>query len=171
VLRLLRVWAGVAGFGLPLLALMLTPPLMRSRAGSESLLGVGVLLLFILLVGLVVVAPVAAGAAAAQPPAWTAGTALSSTWRVWSRHRSHAWHALGGFLAVYLAGQIVGYGYAELVPSVIANGPGPGWTILVGPYVAQSLILYAATTLAAAMYALRLRRAPLGAPAVPSAGG
>jgi hypothetical protein len=36
-----RAWFAVAACGLPLLVLLLIPQLMRSRAGSETLLTVG----------------------------------------------------------------------------------------------------------------------------------
>jgi hypothetical protein len=110
----------------------------------------------------VVIAPIAAALTAPDPPGWTPRTALGRSREVWVRHRRTAWSALGLFLVMYMIGQAVGYGLAEVVPYVTANDPAPGWTLHYGPYLAQALIIYLLTTLAATCYALMLRRAPVG---------
>lgn len=165
--RILRAWAGLAMIGLPLLALLLIPQLMRSRGSTEQMMMIGVGLQMVLLAGLIIAAPVGAALTAAAPQEWLPGTALSAARETWSRNRRTGWTALGVFAAVYTAGQVVAYGFAAVVPYAGSNGPLPGWTIHYGPYAVQALIIYAWTTLAAALYALRLRRAPVNAP-VPS---
>lgn len=160
--RILRAWAGLALIGLPLLVLLLIPQLMRSRGSTEQLMMIGVGLQMVLLAGLIIAAPVGAALTAAAPPAWLPRTALWAARDTWSGNRRTGWMALGVFAVVYTAGQVVAYGFAAVVPYAETNEPLPGWTIHYGPYAVQALIIYGWTTLAAALYAVRLRRAPVG---------
>ncbi|MGX5695450.1 hypothetical protein ACWKWP_04560 [Agromyces soli] len=161
----LRSWAVIALGCLPLLALMLVPQLMRSRAGSESLLMAGVLGLFALLAAAVVAAPVLSAIGAPSPTndAWMPRTALRATASVWRRRRGQAWLALGVFVLLYAGGQALGYAVGAAVPYVhdnpaFASDPdAPRWVIDYPAYALQALVLYACTTLALAVYATRIR--------------
>jgi hypothetical protein len=163
----LRGWAVTALGCLPLLVLLLIPQLMRSRAGSESLLMIGMLLLFALLIAAVVLAPVLSAIAAPVDGTWQPRTALRSARDVWRRRAGQAWLALG-MLVVYGAGQAVGYLLAEAVPYVHDNPASatdpsaPLWVIVYPAYMLQALVIYAVTTLAIALYGARIRALAVG---------
>ncbi|UOQ90150.1 hypothetical protein MUN74_04325 [Agromyces endophyticus] len=164
----LRGWAVTALGCLPLLVLLLIPQLMRSRAGSESLLMIGMLLLFALLIAGVVLAPVLSAIAAPVDGTWQPRTALRSARDVWRRRAGQAWLALGMLVVVYGAGQAVGYLLAEAVPYVHDNPASatdpsaPLWVIDYPAYVLQALVIYAFTTLAITAYGARLRALAIG---------
>ncbi|MFK4808193.1 hypothetical protein ACI3KX_20200 [Microbacterium sp. ZW CA_36] len=163
ILTFLRTWAVVALGCLPLLALMLVPHLMRSRAGSEALLMIGVLALFALLAVAVVFAPRMSASAAPVEGVWEARTALSATRRVWRGRTAQAWLAFGAFVVVYGVGQAVGYLVGTLVPYVhdnpaaMSDPTASPWVIDYPAYALQAVVLYACTTLAIAVYAARMR--------------
>ncbi|MFF2272235.1 hypothetical protein ACFVTX_08165 [Agromyces sp. NPDC058136] len=163
----LRGWAAVAVGCLPLAALMLTPQLMRSRAGSESLLMVGMLLLLALLAAAIVFAPVLNALATPVAGRWEPRTALRSTREVWRRRTGQAWLAFGALVLVYCAGQAIGYLVGEAVPYV----QGPPWVIDYPAYVLQAVVLYAVTTLAIAVYAARIRSLSVSFAAEPTFAG
>ncbi|WP_022890366.1 hypothetical protein [Agromyces italicus] len=164
----LRGWAAIALGCLPLAALMLSPQLMRSRAGSESLLMVGMLLLLALLTAAIVLAPVLSAVATPVAGRWEPRTALRSTREVWRRRTGQAWLALGALVLVYGAGQAIGYLIGEAVPYVHDNPASasdptaPIWIIDYPAYALQAVVLYAVTALAIAIYAARLRALALG---------
>ncbi|MFE6964112.1 hypothetical protein ACFVAJ_03305 [Agromyces sp. NPDC057679] len=164
----LRGWAAVAVGCLPLAGLMLTPQLMRSRAGSESLLMVGMLLLLALLAAAIVLAPGLNALATPVVGRWEPRTALRSTREVWRRSTGQAWLAFGALVLVYGAGQAIGYLLGEAVPYVHDNPAStsdptaPLWVIDYPAYVLQAVVLYAVTTLAIALYAARVRSLALG---------
>jgi hypothetical protein len=148
---------------LPLLALLLIPQLMRSRAGSEQLLMVGTGLLLVLLTAAFVLAPLMTAWSAPVRGRWEPRTALRATAAVWRHRRGSATIALLAGIAIYAAGQAVGYGVGSAVPYVSDNpqhltDPGqPAWLIHYPAYVLQAVVLYLATTLAVAVYGWRMR--------------
>lgn len=158
-----RIQAAVMLGCLPLLGLLLVPQLMRSRAGTESLLMVGVVALLVMLVAGVVLAPVMSAFAAPVDGVWQPRTALGATRRVWRSRRAQAWLALGLFVLIYAAGQIAGYALGSAVPYVHDNPAFPGdptaspWVIDYPAYALQAVALYLFTTLGLAVYAARLR--------------
>jgi len=158
-----RVWAAVMLGCLPLLVLLLVPQLMRSRAGSESLLMVGVAALLVVLAAAVVLAPVMSAFRAPVERTWQPRTALAATRRVWRTRRGQAWLALGLFAVVYAAGQIAGYALGAIVPYVHDNPAFPAdpaaspWVIDYPAYALQAAVIYLVTTLGLAVYAARLR--------------
>lgn len=164
----LRTWAAVALGCLPLFALMLVPQLMRSRAGSEGLLMVGVLVMFALLAAAVVLAPVMSAVATPVDGVWETRSALGATRRVWRTRRGQAWLAFGAFVVLYAVGQMVGYAVGALVPYVhdnpaAASDPAASpWVIDYPAYALQAVVLYAFTTLALAVYAARMRSLAMG---------
>lgn len=168
----LRTWLGVAIYSLPLLVLLLVPQLMRSRAGSEQLLFIGIALLLVLLVACTYVSPIASAWLAPHPPDWTRRTAIANTRAVWRTRRTDAVLALAGLIVVYGIGQIAGFGLAEVLPHVTDNpdfvdgGTESRWNIHYGPYVVQAVLIYAFTTAGLAWYATRIRRAAATAPNV-----
>jgi hypothetical protein len=172
-----RIWAAVMLGCLPLLALLLVPQLMRSRAGNESLLMVGVVALLVVLVAAVILAPVMSAFAAPVDGAWQPRTALGATRRVWRSRRAQAWLALGLFAMIYVAGQIAGYALGSAVPYVHDNPAFPGdpaaspWIIDYPAYALQAAVIHLFTTFGLAAYAARLRSlavaVPVTAPALP----
>lgn len=170
----LRGWAAVAVGCLPLAALMFTPQLMRSRAGSESLLMIGMPLLLALLAAAIVFAPVLNAGATPVAGRWQPRSALRSTREVWRRRTGQAWLAFGVLVLVYGAGQAIGYLVGEAVPYVHDNPAAatdptaPLWVIDYPAYALQAVVLYAVTTLAITLYAARIRALALS-PAVESA--
>ncbi len=160
---LLRTWAGCLIGCLPLLALLLVPQLMRSRAGSEQLLLVGVAALLVLLTASFLLSPVLSAWFAPEPGRWEARTAWADTRAVWRRRPGAAATALFTAIAIYGAAQAVGYGLAEVVPYVRGNpafGSDPTqsrWLIDYPAYALQAVVLYALTTLAVAVYATWVR--------------
>jgi hypothetical protein len=163
ILTFLRVWAVVALGCLPLLALLLVPQLMRSRAGSEALLMVGVPAMFAVLAAAVVIAPILSAFGAPVDRVWEPRTALAGARRVWRTRRAQSWLALGVFALIYVVGQIVGYAVGSVAPYVhdnpaFADDPAASrWVIDYPAYALQASVIYVFTTLALAAYASRLR--------------
>lgn len=160
---LLRTWLACLIWCLPLLALLLIPQLMRSRAGSEQMLFVGVALLLALVIGCFALAPMMSAWLTGVPGSWDVRSALAAAREVWRRCAAQASFALVMALAIYAAGQALGYGLATVLPYVHDNpahatdsNTSP-WIIDYPAYALQALVIYAVTTLAVAVYAWRIR--------------
>ena len=170
ILTFLRAWAAVALGCLPLLALLLVPQLMRSRAGSEALLMVGVLAMFAVLAAAVILAPIMSAFGAPVEKVWQPRRALGAARRVWRTRRGQAWLALALFVVIYATGQIAGYALGSAVPYVRGNPTFAGdpaasrWIIDYPAYALQASVIYVFTTLALAAYAARLRTLAVTAP-------
>ena len=145
---------GIVIGGIPLLALLLTPTLMRSRAGSESSLIIGTTLLLLLLAALAVAAPPLAAWFAPAHPHWTARGAARATGRAWRQHPRRALGAAGLAVAIYAVGQIAGLALAEILPYALP-APGGGWDILYERYALQAVLVFACAAYTA--YALGIR--------------
>ncbi|MCK9794464.1 hypothetical protein M1843_11975 [Isoptericola sp. 4D.3] len=160
---LARTWLACLAGCLPLLVLLLVPQLMRSRAGSEQLLILGTGLLLVLLTVAFVLAPVMAAWSAPVGRSWEPRTALRATALVWRLRKRAATTALVAAIAVYAAGQVVGYWIGAAVPYVSDNPEHlidpdqPLWVIHYPAYLLQAVVLYLATTLAVAVYGWRIR--------------
>lgn len=158
---LLRSWFGCLLGGLPLLALLLTPALMRSRAGGEGLLGIGVLLLAALLTGAFLLAPTMTSWFAPARGSWAPPTAHRAARAVWREHTGPAVVALLLGLGVYALGQVAGYAVGIVLPPVLDDptaGPGQSpWVIDYPAYAIQAAVVYLVTTAAIALYGVRLR--------------
>jgi len=158
-----RSWLACLIGCLPLLALLLVPQLMRSRAGSEQLLMVGTGLLLVLLTAAFVFAPLMTAWFAPVRGSWEPRTALGATARVWRHRKGSATIALLAGIAVYAGGQAVGYWLGSAVPYVsdnpehLTDPSQPLWVIHYPAYVLQAIVLYLATTLAVAVYGWRMR--------------
>ncbi|MFC8681943.1 hypothetical protein ACFT30_10505 [Microbacterium ureisolvens] len=168
-LAFLRTWLVSIAVCLPLLALLLIPQLMRSRAGSGQLLIIGTFALLVLLVAAFVLAPVMSAIAAPVAERWTPRSALRRSRAVWRSRTGRAWVALGGAVLAYAAAQGVGYWVGVVVPSVRDNpafGSGVSearWLIDYPAYTLQAVAIYAITTLAIAGYGCRIRAISLAA--------
>lgn len=167
---LLRTWLGCLIGCLPLLALLLVPQLMRSRAGSEHLLLIGVTALLVLLTASFALAPLMSAASAPARGVWEVRSAWSGARDVWRRRTGAAVLALVVAIAIYAAGQAIGYALAEAVPYVhdnpahIADATASPWLIDYPAYALQAGVLYAITALAVAVYATRIRALRLALP-------
>jgi hypothetical protein len=158
-----RTWLITVVACLPLLALLLVPELMRSRAGSEQQLMIGVLALLGLLVAAFVVAPVLSAIAAPVAGRWAPRSALRTTRAVWRSRTARAWLALGVAMLIYGVAQAVGYWVGSVVPSVSDNpafgsaASEPRWLIDYPAYALQAVVIYAITTFAISWYGCRIR--------------
>ncbi|OCC13347.1 hypothetical protein A3Q37_00903 [Streptomyces sp. PTY087I2] len=160
---LARTFAACLAVNVPILALLLIPQLMRSRAGSEALLTVGLLLLLTLVVGAVVLVPEVSAKVASAGPHWLPGGARARvrTLRRESR-RTYLWR-LGEFVTLYVAAQGVGGLIAWLLPHVsdnpahAADPTASAWIIDYPNYAIQAGAMYVCICFALAWYATRLR--------------
>ena len=158
-----RTWLVSIVTCLPLLALLLIPELMRSRAGSEQLLMIGTLALLALLVAAFIAAPWMSAVAAPVAERWTPRSAVGQSRAVWRTRRGSAWLALGVAVLIYAAAQALGYWVGTVVPSVSDNpafgtvASEPRWLIDYPAYVLQALTIYSITTIAIAWYGWRMR--------------
>ncbi|MFE3401958.1 hypothetical protein [Streptomyces anulatus] len=160
---LARTSAACLVVNLPLLALMLVPQLMRSRAGSEALLMVGMVLLLALVVVAVVFAPEVSAKAAPAGTHWRPGGARARVRAlIRESRRTYLWR-LGEFVALYIAAQGVGGLVAWLLPYVAdnpahaADPTASAWTIDYPNYAVQAVAMYGCICFALAWYATRLR--------------
>jgi len=166
--RVGMTWLAALVTGLPILALLLIPQLMRSRAGSEQLLGIGTALLLVLVAGAVAVAPIISARAAPLADYWTPATALRTTAVLWRSRRAASILSLGGFVAIYAVAQLIGLGVAELLPYVSDNpafvegGVESRWVIHYPEYVVQAVVIYLVVSFAVAWYGDRLRTLAVG---------
>lgn len=172
----LRTWLVSLVACLPLLALLLIPELMRSRAGSVQLLMIGVFALVALLVAAFIAAPWMSAVAAPVAERWTPRSALGKTRAVWRSRTGMAWLTLGIAVLIYAAAQAVGYWVGAVVPSVSDNPAfgtdesEPRWLIDYPAYVLQAVTIYAITTLAIAWYGWRMRSLSLASTSVRTRG-
>ncbi|WP_073949791.1 hypothetical protein [Streptomyces kebangsaanensis] len=147
----------------PLLALLLVPRLMRSRAGSEAMLAVGSVLLLTLVVGAVVIAPEVSAKAAPRGDLWSFGRARARVRTLIRTRRRTYFLCLGEFVVLYLAAQGAGGILAWMMPYVWENpahetDPTQSLWILDYPnYAAQAITIYLVTCSALTWYATRLR--------------
>ncbi|MGW9269105.1 hypothetical protein [Microbacterium sp. NPDC055599] len=160
---LIRTWLASLVGCVPLLALLLVPQLLRSRAGNEHLLLLGTGALLLLLVAAFLAAPVLSAFAAPEGGRWDRRTAWRSAGAVWRTRRGAAVGALLAGVGVYALGQVLAYGVAEVVPPFAdnpAHATDPAqsrWIVHYPAYVLQALVIYATSTLSVAVYATLLR--------------
>ncbi len=164
---LLRTYGAGLAANLPLLALLLTPQLMRSRAGSEALLAVGTVLLIALVVAAVVVAPEVSARVAPGDGGWRFGTARLRVRELRRQHRRPYVWRLGEFVALYAVAQGVGGVVVWLLPNVSPDpafgvDPAAGrWVIDYPNFAVQAVSIYLVLCLATAWYACRVRQLAL----------
>lgn len=160
--NLWRTWLACLVLCLPILALLLVPQLVRSRAGSSASLMLGVGALLVLLVAGFVFAP-AASAWSSPAPGWQPRSALRATRVLWRRRTGASGLALTAGIGVYAIGQIAGYALAQAIPHVhdnpafAADRSQSPWIIDYPAFALQAFALYAMTTLGVAVYAWLMR--------------
>ena len=159
---LLRTFLASMVANLPMLGLLLIPQLMRSRAGSETLLLVGSTLYLVLIAVALFTTPRLSAWVAPLGDSWSPGTA-SATVGALRRTRPLAfWQRVGEWLVVFVAGQAVGYLLAAVLPPVEDN-PRFGlegesrWLLDYGRYALQAVTIYLFSCLSFAWLGTRLR--------------
>jgi hypothetical protein len=172
---LLRTYAASLVANLPLLALMLIPQLMRSRAGSESLLAAGTIVLLALVIAAVVIAP-EVGAAVAPRGEWRLGRARAAVRELFRSRRRAALGRLAEFAGLYLLSQVVGGLVAGHLPHVsdnpefgVASGAGR-WVVDYPNFAVQAVSMYLVVCVATAWYGVRMRQLALDSAASRAAG-
>ena len=151
---------------IPLLALLLMPQLMRSRAGSEALLFVGTTLYFgLVTVALMTAAPVSAWAAP-ETEVWTPSTASRTTRLLWRTEPRECWQRVGEWFLFFVLAQAVGFCVGWLMPYVrdnpdfVAAGE-PRWLIRYDRYALHAVTIYLFSCLSFAWFGTRLRQLAL----------
>jgi hypothetical protein len=152
-----RTYAAMLVVAAPLLALLLTPGLMRSRVawfeGSSWLGIIGFEVLSLLTVlGSVAVSAAVAGAAAQ----WRPRTAWASSRDLRRRRPGRWWRLLGEAFGWFLASQLVGGYLAWLVPYIWRDSTG-GWVLDYPNYAMQAIGMYLVICFAAAWFGTRIR--------------
>ena len=148
---------------LPMLALLLIPQLMRSRAGSETLLLIGSTLYCALVAVALTTAPRVSAWAAPRADVWTASTAGRTARRVLRTQAQEFWPRVGEWLLLFVLAQAAGFCIAWLMPYVWDNpafgGPGePRWIVHYGNYVVHAVTIYLFSCLSFAWFGARLRQ-------------
>ncbi|MFI1806090.1 hypothetical protein ACH415_21080 [Streptomyces californicus] len=160
---LVRTYAATLVVNLPLLALLLVPQLLRSRAGSEALLTVGSFLLLVLVTSAVVIAPEVSARVAPAGDHWRPGRARSRTRAMLRSDRRASLRSLAEFVGLYIAAQGVGGVFVWMMPYVWANpaheaDPAQSaWVIDYPNYATQAAAIYLCVCFAVAWYATRVR--------------
>lgn len=163
-----RVWLATLVVNLPMLALLLVPQLMRSRAGSEELLLIGSTLYCALVAIALTIASRVSGWAAPKAAVWTASSAGRTTRGIRRTQVLEFWQRVGEWLLLFLLAQAGGFLIAWLLPYVWDNpafgAPGqPRWIISYGNYAIQAITIYLLSCLSFAWFGVRLRQLALAA--------
>lgn len=158
-----RIFLATTLANLPMLALLLVPQLMRSRAGSETLLFVGSTLYIALIAVALMIAPPVSAWAAPRVELWTTRTARLTAREIRRTQTREFWRRVGEWSLFFVLAQAAGLSIAWLLPYVSNNpefgAPGePRWLIRYGNYVAQVVIIYLFSCLSFAWFGARLRQ-------------
>jgi hypothetical protein len=159
---------------LPMLTLLLTPQLVRSRAGSETLLFVGSSLYLVLVVIALTTAPRVSAFAAPMTERWTTRTAGRTARELRRTRPRDLWRRVGEWFLLFLLGQAAGFLVAWLMPYVSDNpafgAPGEArWIIHYRNYAVQAVAIYVLSCLSFAWFGARLRQLAVARP--PPTGG
>ena len=153
---------------IPMLALLLQPQLMRSRAGSEALLFAGTTLYFgLIAVALMTAAPVSAWAAPVTD-VWTPGTASRMTRLLWRTEPRAFWQRVGEWFLFFVLAQAAGFyvgwlwPYVQDNPDFVATGEAR-WLIRYDNYALHVVTIYLFSCLSFAWFGMRLRELALAA--------
>jgi hypothetical protein len=160
---LAKVFLASLVVNLPMLALLLVPQLMRSRAGSETLLLIGSTLYIALVAIALTIAPWVSAWAAPRADVWTASTAGRTARGLRRTQAQEFWQRVGEWFLLFLLAQAVGLCIAWLMPYVGDNpefgGPGePQWILRYGNYVIHVVTIYVLSCLSFAWFGARLRQ-------------
>ncbi|MBO3087637.1 hypothetical protein [Cellulomonas dongxiuzhuiae] len=158
---LLRLWALLLVVAVPLAALMLTPTLMRSRAGGASGLSwVGITVFVLLCLALVPLSVSLASRVAPLEPDWPAGGGRRVSADLRTRHPRAWWRRLGELVGLLVVSQLAGCAVAAVLPyayRVPARDGGSEWAIDYPAYATQAVVMYLVICFAAAWFAHRVR--------------
>jgi hypothetical protein len=152
-----------------MLALLLVPQLMRSRAGSETLLLVGSSLYCALVVIALATAPGISALAAPKPDRWTTRTAARTARELGRVHpRDVSWR-VGEWFLLFLVAQAAGLLVAWVTPYVSDNpefgAPGQPRRILhYQNYAIQAIAIYLFSCFSFAWFGARLRQLSIALP-------
>jgi hypothetical protein len=163
-----KVFLATIVANLPMLALLLVPQLMRSRAGSEQLLFVGSTLYLALIAVALGIAPSVSAWAAPRTELWTTRTARRTAGEIRRTQAREFWQRVGEWLLAFLLAQAAGLISAWLMPYVSDNpgfgAPGePRWSIQYGNYVVHVVIIYLCSCLSFAWFGARVRQLAVAA--------
>ena len=146
---------------LPMFALLLVPQLMRSRAGSETLLAIGTLLYLALITVALLITP-RVTARVAPNEGWSPSTANATVHRVFRTQPRAFWQRVGEWFVLFALAQGAGLLVAWFLPYVSDN-PGfgiPGqsrWVIDYSNYFIQAVTVYLVSCFSFAWLGARLR--------------
>ena len=146
---------------LPMFALLLVPQLMRSRAGSETLLAIGTVLYLALITVALLTTP-RVTARAAPDEGWSPATANTTVRRIFQTQRAAFWQRIGEWFLLFALGQGAGLLVASLLPYVADNPqfgiPGQSrWVLDYGNYFVQAVTIYGVSCFSFAWLGTRLR--------------
>ena len=146
-----------------MLALLLVPQLLRSRAGSETLLFVGSTFYCALIVIALTTAPLVSAWAAPKAEPWTTRTACGTTREIRRTQGRDFWQRVGEWFLFFVLAQAAGFFVEWLMPYVWDNpafgAPGePRWILSYRNYVAHALTIYLFSCLSFAWFGTRIRQ-------------
>lgn len=158
-----KIFVATLVANLPMLALLLVPQLMRSRAGSERLLFVGSTVYLALIALALMIAPSVSAWAAPRADLWTTRTARPTAREIRRTQTREFWPRVGEWFLFFVLAQVAGLSIAWFMPYVSDNPkfgvPGePRWLIWYGNYVAQVVVIYVFSCLSFAWFGARLRQ-------------
>jgi hypothetical protein len=162
-----RVFLASTVANVPMLGLLLVPQLMRSRAGSETLLMFGATLYLVLIAVALRMTPLVTAWAAPKGESWSPGRVNATMRAIWRDRPRAFWQRVGEWCALFAAAQAAGLLVAWLVPYIEDNprfgaAGEPRWVLHYGSYVLQAVTIYLGSCLAFAWLGTRLRAmAPL----------
>jgi len=161
-----KVFCASVVANLPMLALLLVPQLMRSRAGSERLLFVGSTLYLVLIAVALMIAPPVSAWAAPRAERWTRRSARLTAREIRRTQPRASWRRVGEWSLFFLLAQAAGLSIAWLMPYVSDNpkfgAPGePRWIVHYGNYVLHVVIIYLFSCLSFAWFGARMRQLAL----------
>lgn len=146
---------------LPMLVLLLVPQVMRSRAGSETLLAIGALLYLALITVALLTTP-RVTARAAPNETWSPATANAMVHRIFQTRRGAFWQRIGEWFVIFAIGQGAGLLVALLLPYV-ADNPRFGlpdesrWVLNYRNYFVQAVTIYLFSCFSFSWLGVRLR--------------
>lgn len=146
---------------LPMFALLLVPQLMRSRAGSETLLAIGTVV-YLGLITLALLTTPRVTARAAPNEGWLPSTANATVHRIFQTQRGAFWQRIGEWCVLFALAQGAGLLIAWLLPYVSDNPrfgiPGQSrWIVHYRNYFVQAVTVYLFSCFSFAWLGMRFR--------------
>ena len=159
---LLRAFLASIVTNVPMLALLLVPQLIRSRAGSEVVLFAGASLYLVLMAAALFTVPLVTAWAAPDGDAWSPRTASGTVRAIRLTQPRAFWRRVGEWGVLFVLGQAAGLLVALLLPYVEDNPKfgaigEPRWILHYGSYAVQAVTVYLFSCLSFAWLGARLR--------------